>query len=68
MTISTELYTAWTEMCAEIGRPLPINRIDVNMLIHEVAASDPPIESPSGYVRQVTLAYNYEDFENELPN
>lgn len=55
-------------MCAEIGQYLPINRIAPNMLIHEVAASDPPLMSPSGFVRQVTLAYDYEEYRDELPD
>jgi hypothetical protein len=68
MSISTELYREWGYMCAVLGRQLPINDIGPHTLSHVVAAGDPPIDLPDGAVRQLTLGYHYEDYQDEFPN
>jgi hypothetical protein len=55
-------------MCAVVGQDLPINDIGYGTLSHKVPAGDPPIELPSGPVRQVTVGYYYEEYPNEFPN
>lgn len=68
MNISMELYQEWARMCAVVGQDLPINDIGYGTLSHKVPAGDPPIELPSGPVRQVTVGYYYEEYPNEFPN
>lgn len=66
MSLSEVLITEWAAMCGEIGRDLPITDIAPGLLVHNVRADEPPIESDGVIVRQVSLAYDMEDFANEL--
>jgi hypothetical protein len=69
MSASTLLHQCWECLCAEVvGRALAINHIDEGVLAHVVDAGAPPLDSTEGPVRRVTLTYNLEDYENELPN
>jgi len=68
MSLTEDLMQAWTGMCANIGHDLPITGIDVNELSHEVPAGDPPLQLSSGPARRVTLVYEYEEYDDELPN
>ena len=68
MNISTELYKEWAHVCAVVGKELPINDIGYGTMSHKVPEGEPPIELPSGPVRQLTVGYHYEDYDNEFPN
>ena len=68
MSLTEDLMQAWAGMCADIGHVLPINEINVNELSHVVSAGDPPLQLPSGPARRVTLVYEFEEYDDELPN
>ncbi len=68
MTLSDEIFVSWSRMCAEVaGKSLPINTIEKGMVSHMVRDCDPPLTLSDGdNVRQVSLAYNYEEYSHEF--
>lgn len=68
MTLSNDLFVSWSGMCVQMaGEPLPMNTIGPGIVSHVVRDCDPPLTLPDGEtVRQLSLVYNYEDYENEL--
>lgn len=68
MTLSNDLFASWTRMCATVaGGPLPMNAIGPGVVAHVVRDCDPPLTLPDGdTVREVSLVYRYEDYENEF--
>jgi len=68
MTLSNDLYVSWASMCATVaGEQLPMNAIGPGVVAYVVRDCDPPLTLPDGdTVRQLSLVYRYEDYENEL--
>ena len=69
VSVSCQLYTAWSCLCAELlqeARILPITTITVNTLAHIVKSDEPPLRCSDGdSVRVITMNYVIGDPENE---
>jgi hypothetical protein len=70
MNISQDLYCEWKATCLQVmGKSLPINRIGIGYLSHEVRTQDPPLITRDGEaIRIVQLTYKLKDYTNEFPN
>jgi hypothetical protein len=68
MTLSDEIFVSWSRICVEVaGKPLPINSIEMGVVSYVVRDCDPPLTLSDGdNVRQVSLAYNYEEYSHEF--
>ena len=55
-------------MCAHVlGHVPPANRIACGLIRHVVDDGDPPLVLLDGEaVREISMAYNYEDYSHEL--
>lgn len=69
MSLSESLYQSWQRFCAvEVGHQVDINDIEPCLISHIVPPGKPALQCADGAVRKLSMAYDQEDVDNELPN